>query len=148
MYEIDSKLGGTATLDIIISEPTETDIPEKSVVEIERITEQIVILHHGRLLALGNLHAIREKMDNIPHRIDIGCDSPKGLAKSVIDIDSVHGIIFQHPEKLTVQTRNLGDFHSNLPKTIIDGGHKVISIDNPDDDLASILGYLTGGGGF
>ena len=37
--------------------------------EIERITEQIVILHHGRLLALGNLHAIREKMDNIPHRI-------------------------------------------------------------------------------
>ena len=33
MYEIDSKLGGTATLDIIISEPTEADIPEKSVVE-------------------------------------------------------------------------------------------------------------------
>ena len=30
MYEIDSKLGGTATLDIIISEPLESDIPEKS----------------------------------------------------------------------------------------------------------------------
>ena len=116
--------------------------------EIERITEQIVILHHGRLLALGNLHAIREKMDNIPHRIDIGCDSPKDLAKSVIDIDSVHGIVFQNPEALTVQTRNLGDFHSNLPSVIINGQHKVTSIDNPDDDLASILGYLTGGGGY
>ena len=33
MYEIDSKLGGTATLDIIISEPAESDIPEKSKVE-------------------------------------------------------------------------------------------------------------------
>ena len=33
MYEIDSKLGGTATLDIIISEPVENDIPEKSKVE-------------------------------------------------------------------------------------------------------------------
>ena len=43
----------------------------------------------------------------------------QGLAKSVIDIDSVHGIIFQHPEKLTVQTRNLGDFHSNLPKQLL-----------------------------
>ena len=116
--------------------------------EIERITEQIVILHHGRLLALGNLHAIREKMDNIPHRIDIGCESPKQLAKSVIDIDSVHGIVFQNPEILTVQTRNLGDFHSNLPSVIVDGKHKVTSIDNPDDDLASILGYLTGGGGY
>ena len=33
MYEIDSKLGGTATLDIIISEPAKNDIPEKSKVE-------------------------------------------------------------------------------------------------------------------
>jgi hypothetical protein len=66
----------------------------------------------------------------------------------VIDIDAVHGIIFQNPEVLTVQTRNLGDFHSNLPSAIIEGKHKVTSIDNPDDDLASILGYLTGGGGY
>ena len=69
------------------------------------------------------------------------------MAKSVIDIESVHGISFQNPEKLTVQTRNLGHFHSKLPETIVDGGHRVVSIDNPDDDLASILGYLTGGGG-
>jgi len=100
------------------------------------------------LLALGNLHAIREKLDRIPHRIDIGCESPKELAKSVIDIESVHGILFQNPEKLTVQTRSLGDFHSDLPKAIVDGNHKIKSIDNPDDDLASILGYLTGGGGY
>ena len=31
--------------------------------EIERITEQIVILHKGRLLAIGNLHAIRDLLD-------------------------------------------------------------------------------------
>ena len=34
--------------------------------EIERITEQIVILHNGRLLALGNLHAIRGLLDKHP----------------------------------------------------------------------------------
>ena len=113
--------------------------------EIERITEQIVILHHGRLLALGNLHAIRERLDNIPHRIEIGTDGPKKLAKSVIDIESVHGIMFQSDSVLSVQTHNLGDFHNNLPKAIIEGGHKVTSIDNPDDDLESILGYLTSG---
>ena len=113
--------------------------------EIERITEQIVILHHGRLLALGNLHAIREKLDNIPHRIDIGCEAPKKLAKNLIDIDSVKGIMFDNDTKLSIQTHNLGDFHSNLPSMIIDGGHRVTSIDNPDDDLESILGYLTEG---
>ena len=114
--------------------------------EIERITEQIVILHYGRLLALGNLHAIRERLDQIPHRIDIGTEDPKTLAKSIIDIDSVHGILFPQGENLSIQTHDLGAFHSKLPQAILDSGQKVESIDNPDDDLESILGYLTGGG--
>ena len=114
--------------------------------EIERITEQIVILHYGRLLALGNLHAIRERLDQIPHRIDIGTDDPKSLAKSIIDIDSVHGIFFPQGENLSIQTHDLGNFHAKLPQAILDSGQKVESIDNPDDDLESILGYLTGGG--
>ncbi|RJU82097.1 MAG: ABC transporter ATP-binding protein [Candidatus Poseidoniales archaeon] len=114
--------------------------------EIERITEQIVILHYGRLLALGNLHAIRERLDKIPHRIDIGTENPKELAKSIIEIDSVHGIFFPQGKNLSIQTHNLGSFHSDLPKAIVKSGQKVESIDNPDDDLESILGYLTGGG--
>jgi hypothetical protein len=32
-----------------------------------------------------------------------------------------------------------------LPSLIVDNGHVVNSIDNPDDDLESILTYLTGG---
>ena len=44
--------------------------------EIERRTEQIVILHNGRLLAIGNLHAIRDLLDKHPHRILINCEDP------------------------------------------------------------------------
>tara|TARA_B110000444_G_scaffold261329_1_gene312674 strand:+ start:1645 stop:2637 length:993 start_codon:yes stop_codon:yes gene_type:complete len=114
--------------------------------EIERITEQIVILHHGRLLALGNLHAIRERLDNIPHKIELETENPKQLAKTILEIDSVHGIFFPEGNILSIQTHNLGSFHSHLPKAIIESGQRVDSIDNPDDDLESILGYLTGGG--
>lgn len=114
--------------------------------EIERITEQIVILHHGRLLALGNLHAIRERLDNIPHKIEIVTENPKQLAKTILEIDSVHGIFFPQGNTLSIQTHNLGSFHSHLPKAIMESGQRVDSIDNPDDDLESILGYLTGGG--
>ena len=42
MYEIDSKLGGTATLDIIISEPTESDIPEKS--KMQNIATNVAVM--------------------------------------------------------------------------------------------------------
>ena len=52
--------------------------------EIERITEQIVILHRGRVLALGNSHAIREMLDQHPHKIRLDCNQPRELALSLI----------------------------------------------------------------
>lgn len=113
--------------------------------EIERITEQIVILHHGKLIALGNLYAIREKLDKIPHTIEVECDDPRRLAKDLIEIDCVTGVIFSGSAILSIQTHNLGEIHSLLPKVIVSNGHKVSRIDNPDDDLESILGYLTEG---
>ena len=62
--------------------------------EIERITEQIVILHNGRLLALGNLHAIRALLDKHPHRILLTCDDPRSLASQFISEDPVYGVRF------------------------------------------------------
>jgi len=113
--------------------------------EIERITEQIVILHRGRVLALGNSHAIREMLDQHPHKILLDCSNPRILAKSIIDLDEVTGISFVNPEKLLIETRHLGAIHQKLPQIIVDSGETVTGIDNPDDDLQSILMYLTGG---
>ena len=113
--------------------------------EIERITEQIVILHQGKLLAIGNLHAIREQLDNIPHTIEIECSNAKSLAKDVLSLEVVNGLQFPSPTKLKIFTHHLGEFHKRLPKIIVDNEHDVMVINNPDDDLQSILGYLTGG---
>ncbi len=113
--------------------------------EIERITEQIVILHRGRVLALGNSHAIREMLDQHPHKIVIDCENPRELAKSFVDLDEVTGITFKSPEKLQIETKHLGEVHKKLPKIIVNSKQLVTGIDNPDDDLQSILMYLTGG---
>ena len=113
--------------------------------EIERITEQIVILHRGRILALGNSHAIREMLDQHPHKILLECEKPRELAKSIIKIEEVTGMSFAVPEKLLIETKHLGEVHKKLPETIVNSGLKVTTIDNPDDDLQSILMYLTGG---
>ena len=96
---------------------------------------------------MGNLHSIRERLDQIPHRISIQSDNPKELAKDVIDIDEVFGISFPDGKNLSIQTHNLGAIHSQLPRIIVENNHKVSTIDNPDDDLASILNYLTSGSG-
>lgn len=113
--------------------------------EIERITEQIVILHRGRVLALGNSHAIREMLDQHPHKILLDCNQPRELAKAIVDMDEVTGLSFSNPAALLIETRHLGEMHKKLPKVIVDSGQIVTGIDNPDDDLQSILMYLTGG---
>jgi len=114
--------------------------------EIERITEQIVILHKGKLIAFGNLHAIRELLDAHPHTIRLTTEEPKELAKKVLDIDSVKGITLASSNILDIQTHDLGKTHTQLPGLIVESGISVEGIDNPDDDLEHILHFLTGGG--
>ena len=65
--------------------------------EIERITEQIVILHNGRLLALGNLHAIRDLLDKHPHRILIRTENPRKLAEYFVPEDPVYCLLYTSP---------------------------------------------------
>ena len=113
--------------------------------EIERITEQIVILHNGRLLALGNLHAIRALLDKHPHRILLTCDDPRSLASQFISEDPVYGVRFPEEGQLEIQTNDLSAAHAILPRVFVDSGTDVSAIENPDDNLESLLGYLTGG---
>lgn len=114
--------------------------------EIERITEQIVIVHHGKLVALGNLHAIRDRLDQIPHTIRLVGDDVKHLAKDILDHPAVYGLSFPNSDELLIQTYHFGALHAELPGIIVRGEHRVREIDNPDDDLESLLTYLTGGG--
>ncbi|MBN17697.1 MAG: ABC transporter [Euryarchaeota archaeon] len=113
--------------------------------EIERITEQIVILHNGRLLALGNLHAIRELLDHIPHRILLRTENPRDLGRAVLPHPAVYGVRFPNPNELIIETNSLSDVHQSLPQIIVDSGVPVTAIENPDDNLQSLLGYLIGG---
>ena len=113
--------------------------------EIERITEQIVILHNGRLLAIGNLHAIRDLLDKHPHRILIRCEDPRSLANLFIKEDPVYGVRFPSEGELEIQTNNLSAAHSLLPSVVVESGQAISTIENPDDNLESLLGYLIGG---
>tara|TARA_B100000287_G_scaffold149970_1_gene141697 strand:+ start:2388 stop:3377 length:990 start_codon:yes stop_codon:yes gene_type:complete len=113
--------------------------------EIERITEQIVILHNSRLLALGNLHKIRSLLDKHPHRILLRTENPRHLAAHVLPLEAIHGVRFPLPGELEIQTNDLNSVHSALPSLIRSSNIRVSAITNPDDNLESLLAYLTEG---
>ncbi|MDP6325283.1 MAG: hypothetical protein QF684_06955, partial [Candidatus Thalassarchaeaceae archaeon] len=58
---------------------------------------------------------------------------------------SVYGVRFPNPEELIIETNSLSDVHQDLPKLIVESGVEVTAIENPDDNLQSLLGYLIGG---
>ena len=113
--------------------------------EIERITEQIVLLHHGRLLALGNLHALRELLDRHPHRIAIETAEARALAAAFIGHPLVTGVRFESETRLVLETYDLGGVHRDLPGICVASGVRVNAIENPDDNLEQLLAYLTEG---
>jgi hypothetical protein len=54
-------------------------------------------------------------------------------------------VSFPEEGQLEIQTNNLSEAHSILPRVIVNSGTNVTSIENPDDNLESLLGYLVGG---
>ncbi|HJN55914.1 MAG TPA: ABC transporter ATP-binding protein [Candidatus Poseidoniales archaeon] len=112
--------------------------------EIERITEQILILHNGRLLALGNIHAIRNLLDKHPHRIRIGVEYPRELISHFTGHGSIIGFDIEK-EALVLRTQQLDTVHADLPTVLLKCGQEVHSIDNPDDNLEAVIGYLVEG---
>ena len=83
-------------------------------------------------------------LDKHPHRILIRTENPRKLAESFIPEDPVYGVRFAEHGALEVLTNDLSAAHEVLPRVIVDSGLKITSIENPDDNLDALLGYLVG----
>ena len=53
--------------------------------EIERMTSNILLLHAGRIRAEGDVHQIRDLIDECPHTVRITASDPWSLPWSVSD---------------------------------------------------------------
>src|SRR5207244_647959 len=51
--------------------------------EIERITQNIVLIHNGKAIASGDIHAIRALIDEHPHAVRIETSHPRQLAQAL-----------------------------------------------------------------
>ena len=84
-------------------------------------------------------------MDKHPHRILLETEAPRELAKELITRKPIYGVRFPEEGYLEIQTSDLSAAHEILPEAIVESGIKVTSVENPDDNLDSLLGYLVGG---
>ena len=111
--------------------------------EVEAVTSRILLLHHGKLLASGEVPQVREAIASRPMRIYVRCADARGLASQVMAWPSVRSLNFSPDGKgLTLEVLDLGEFRKALA-AVLSERELGIEILNPlDDNLAAVFSYL------
>ena len=63
--------------------------------EIESMTTNILLINNGRILAEGNVHQIRDLIDEHPHTVYIRAADPRGLAREFLTRADVISLRFE-----------------------------------------------------
>lgn len=112
--------------------------------EVERFGSNVLVIGQGRLAAEGNFHAIRELMDDRPHRIRLVTDSPRELAAALIGTPAIVGAWVEGDDRVLVDTLDVHLFRSVVARAAADCGARLYELLPLDDDLESVFRYLVG----
>ena len=110
--------------------------------EIEAMTSNILLIHNGRILAEGNVHQIRDLIDEHPHTVYIKAADPRALARRFLADDDVLSLKFD-AGALIVQTEKPDVFYARLTELAATGeAGGVEEVTSPDDNLQAVFQYL------
>ena len=109
--------------------------------EVERVTNNVVLLHNGCILARGEVRHIRELIDEHPHAVTVECAEPHRLGEFFVHDSSTLSIEFAD-DTVTIRTSNPNEFYQKLNNLMFDKPLKFESIKCPDDNLQSVFDYL------
>ena len=110
--------------------------------EIEAMTSTILLINNGRILAEGNIHTIRDLIDEHPHKVKIRASDPRGMARGFLSHDDVLSLQFEDGA-VVVETAKPDAFYSRLTDLAATGAMgEVYEISSPDDNLQAVFEYL------
>jgi len=113
--------------------------------EVDMMSDRVVLLNNGYVVAEGNIHGVRDEMEEHPMQILIRCDQPAKLASYVFGKDHVvEARLHDDRGGLFVKTRDADRFYLLLNQVVADGEINVESIAPVDDDLSAVYQYLIG----
>jgi ABC-2 type transport system ATP-binding protein len=111
--------------------------------EVERLTDQIVMVSNGQAIAQGDLHRIRDLIDTRPHAVEVTTADPRGLGRALAGWDHVTDVAFPAPEKVVAQTRAPDAFYKALGELARSGAVSVRGVRGVDDNLEAVFRLLT-----
>ncbi len=118
--------------------------------EVEAVTDRVILMAHGRVIASGTVARIRDLMDDYPLTVRIVTDRARELAAELIAhervvsvrVDEGNGV---EPGRVVLRVRGAEHFFRELPSLVTSRGLDVRSVEPLDASAAAIFDYLVGG---
>jgi ABC-2 type transport system ATP-binding protein len=113
--------------------------------EVDMMSDRVVLLNNGYVVAEGNIHGVRDEMEEHPMQILIRCDQPAKLAAYVFAHNHVvEARLHEDRGGLFVKTKDADRFYLLLNRAVAEGQVNVESVAPVDDDLSAVYQYLIG----
>jgi len=110
--------------------------------EVESMTSNIVLVNNGRIVAEGDVHQIRELIDEHPHTVSIRTAQAHAVARELLADEGVVSVRFE-PGGLVVETARPDAFYARVTDLAASGRFGAVhEITSPDDNLQAVFRYL------
>ena len=116
--------------------------------EVDKISDQVVLMSFGYVVAEGQIHGVRSEVKEHPMQILVRCGNPNLLASRLFRHDHVvEAKLSQDGKGVLVRTRDADEFYLLLNRVVVDEEITVDAVAPADDDVNSVYQYLIGSGG-
>jgi ABC-2 type transport system ATP-binding protein len=111
--------------------------------EVETLTTNVILMHHGGLVAEGRIDEIRDLIDRHPHRIVLVCDDYRAAAAKMVRWDDVESVkLLPGESSVLIETRKPDAFYSRLPALSLEEGTSIREVYSEDNNLEAVFKYL------
>jgi ABC-2 type transport system ATP-binding protein len=112
--------------------------------EVDAISDQVILLSNGYVVAEGKIKGVRSEMQDHPMQILIRCNKPQEVAARIFEQSTaVEAQIHKDGRGLLIKTRDADKFYLML-NHIAQNGVAIESVAPADDDVNSVYEYLIG----
>lgn len=116
--------------------------------EVDRISDRVVLITGGYLVAEGNIHSVRSEVRDKPMQVLIRCDRPELLASRMFSVNHcVEARLHSDGQGVFLRTSDIDEFYRLLNGIATEGLVKIEAVAPADDDTRAIYQYLIGSEG-
>jgi ABC-2 type transport system ATP-binding protein len=116
--------------------------------EVDRISDRVVLMTGGYVIAEGNIHQVRQEVRDKPMQILVRCGKPELLASRIFELDHcMEARLHADGAGVFLRTRDVDQFYILLNKIVSEGLVNIEAISPADDDANAIYQYLIGSDG-